>query len=66
MAGTKDDPICPDCDGEGIFEMECSCAGKSPAYDCKRCDNTGLRSERCATCQGSGHVDELDAAWVGE
>jgi len=41
------DPNCNICGGTGEVEVECSCHGMSPQYQCSKCGNGGVVVETC-------------------
>ena len=47
---------CRLCDGEGSFDSDCSCHGRSVAYDCIRCSNAGIVGQDCTVCVGTGEL----------
>jgi len=55
---------CPDCDGCGDVEHECSC-GHDCRHRCDRCGSSG-RSGGCHDCDGTGLGSEVEPAFEVE
>ena len=48
--------VCGECKGTGQVDIQCTCWGTSPQYNCRKCrDNSGWLSEPCTACGGTGY-----------
>jgi len=56
---------CRGCDGEGSFDISCSCHGRSTSYNCGRCGNCGQVEASCPVCNKTGNVSSWEEVKEG-